>query len=169
MGKMNEGMFTSDSGEWETPSVFYDQLDEIFDFTLDVCASEHNKKEDNYFSKETDGLSQSWGAHRCFMNPPYGNDIKLWVEKARKEGAKEALVVCLLPARTDTKWFHDNIPDALAVKFIKGRLKFKNGGETESSAPFPSMVVVFGKKYLYNLRRVYDYVAFATKLEACCG
>lgn len=76
-----------------------------------------------------------------FCNPPYGNKIKLWVEKCYRESLKEnTIVVMLVPARTDTKWFHDYVYNRAEIRFIKGRLKF---GNSKNSAPFPSMVVVF--------------------------
>ena len=79
------------------------------------------------------------GGYRCYCNPPYGREISKWVEKAYSENKKGVLVVLLLPARTDTKWFHEYIYKKHEIRFIKGRLKFNDG---KKSAPFPSMVVV---------------------------
>lgn len=135
-------MFSSKTDDWATPQYFFDKLDEEFFFTLDPCADEQNHKCLKYFTKETDGLLQDWSGERVFCNPPYGRSISKWVEKCFHEvyagGAQVA--VMLLPARTDTRWFHDFIYNKAEVRFIKGRLRFGDGSQ---SAPFPSMVVVF--------------------------
>ena len=135
-----ELMFSSKTDDWETPQDFFEILNKEFNFTTDVCASDKNKKCGYYFTKEVDGLRMAW-AGRCWMNPPYGKEIGKWVEKAYKEAKRGVpLVVCLLPARTDTKWFHDYIYGKAEIRFVKGRLKF---GTSKNSAPFPSMVVVY--------------------------
>lgn len=136
---INKGLFTSNSSEWGTPQKFYDELDREFRFELDVCSSKENHKCDRYFTIEENGLSKTWGGYRCYCNPPYGREISKWVEKAYSENKKGVLVVLLLPARTDTKWFHEYIYKKHEIRFIKGRLKFNDG---KKSAPFPSMVVV---------------------------
>lgn len=131
--------FSSKSDDWETPQKLFDELNAEFDFTLDVCASPENAKCRQYLSEG--GLEKKWGK-RNFMNPPYGRSIGLWVKKA----SENPLTVCLLPARTDTRWFHDHIYNnpAAQVRFIKGRLCF---GQATENAPFPNMIVVFwGKK-----------------------
>lgn len=130
--------FSSKTDEWATPQDFFDKLDEEFNFTHDVCASKENKKRWMYYDKQMDGLSKDWNDKRCWMNPPYGREIGKWVKKASQ--IQNGLVVCLLPARTDTKWFHDYIYNKAETRFIKGRLKF---GGSKNSAPFPSMVVIF--------------------------
>jgi phage N-6-adenine-methyltransferase len=130
--------FSSKTDLWETPQDFFDKYNKIWNFSLDVCASKENKKCDIYFTKEDDGLSQEW-VGVCWMNPPYGRGIANWIEKAYKSSLNGATVVCLLPARTDTRWFHDYCVKG-DIEFIKGRLKF---GGFKNSAPFPSMVVVF--------------------------
>ena len=127
--------FSSKTYEWETPNELFRELDREFHFTLDVCATRDNAKCELFFSKEIDGLKQQWGK-RNFMNPPYGREIGKWVKKA----SKNPVTVCLLPARTDTRWFHDYIYDKAEIRFLKGRIKFGGG---ENSAPFPSMVVIF--------------------------
>ena len=135
-------MFSSKTDQWATPQDFFDELNEEFKFTTDVCADETNHKCDYYFSKKDsiDGLKMDWTG-RCWMNPPYGREIGLWVKKASEEVKRGVpLVVCLLPARTDTKWFHEYIYGKAEIRFIKGRLKF---GDSKNSAPFPSMVVIF--------------------------
>lgn len=141
---MNTGlMFSSKTEMWATPQDFFDKMNEQYNFSLDVCAIQENAKCANFFSPEIDGLKQEWKG-TCWMNPPYGREIGKWVAKAYEEAVekKNCIVVALLPARTDTRWFHDYIymMYGVEVDFIKGRLKFGNG---ENSAPFPSMVVVF--------------------------
>ena len=136
-------MFSSKTDQWATPQDFFDILDREFSFTLDPCADETNHKCNRYFTQEIDGLSQDWGGETVFCNPPYGRDIKKWVKKSRDEAQKpNTTVVMLIPARTDTQYFHDYIYQKpnVEVRFIKGRLKF---GDSNNSAPFPSMVVVF--------------------------
>lgn len=139
-----EVMFSSKTDQWATPQDFFDKLNEEFHFTLDPCAGETNHKCELYFNREQNGLIQNWGGHRVFCNPPYGSEIKHWVEKCYEEtqnGLCE-LAVMLIPSRTDTRWFHDYIykKPNVEIRFIKGRLKF---GNSNNSAPFPSMVVVF--------------------------
>lgn len=137
----NSVMFSSKSDMWATPQDFFDQLDAEFHFDLDPCADESNHKTERYFTKEMDGLSQNWGGCRVFCNPPYGRDIAKWVEKAFHEGTKDnTIVVLLIPARTDTKYFHDYIQYRSEVRFVRGRLKF---GNQNNAAPFPSMVVIY--------------------------
>lgn len=136
---INRVMFSSATDMWSTPQATFDELNRDFGFTLDVCASPENAKCARFFTKEQDGLAQDWGGAICWLNPPYGREIGKWVKKA---GESRTLVVGLLPARTDTRWFHDHILGKAEIRFIKGRLKF--GGST-NSAPFPSMIVVWNK------------------------
>lgn len=159
-------LFSSKTCEHETPQDLFDNLKKEFPFTLDVCATAENKKCDRYFNKEEDGLSRGWGTDVCWMNPPYGEPelpckakctkkkcekrkhhiavyvpgIRDWVKKAFTAASFGATVVCLLPARTDTKWWHDYVLDHGEIRFIRGRLKF---GQAKNSAPFPSAIVVF--------------------------
>ena len=133
---MNRGLFTSKTDMWETPQEFYDKLNQEFHFTFDVCAISENAKCDRYYTPEMDGLKQEWEGV-CWMNPPYGKEVGKWVKKACES---KCTVVCLLPARTDTKWFHEYINQKAEVRFIKGRLKFRN---SRNSAPFPSMIVIY--------------------------
>ncbi|RKO68086.1 DNA N-6-adenine-methyltransferase [Desulfofundulus salinus] len=137
---LNEGMFSSRTGEWETPQTFFEALNAEFRFTLDVCARPENAKCLRYFTPEQNGLLQPWAPETCWMNPPYGREIGRWVEKAYNEARRGAVVVALLPARTDTRWWHRYVMRAAEIRFVKGRLKF---GGAENSAPFPSAVVVF--------------------------
>ena len=150
-----ELMFSSISNEWETPKDLFDKLNEEFHFTLDPCSTLENKKCDNFFTIEQDGLSQDWTGYNVFINPPYGREIGKWVKKCYDESKKGTLCVMLIPARTDTIWFHNYILDKAEIRFLKGRLKFINrllpsyredGNFKASSAPFPSMIVVYQNK-----------------------
>lgn len=124
----------------EHPPRFFEELDAEFQFNLDPCATEDNHKCPDFFTEREDGLAQSWEGRRVFVNPPYSN-IRKWVEKAYHEGQKKGtLVVLLIPARTDTKYFHEFIYHRAEIRFIKGRLKF---GDQKNSAPFPSMLVIY--------------------------
>lgn len=131
--------FSSATDLWYTPHDFFDKYDAIYRFTLDVCATHENAKCSRYFTKEQDGLAQTWAPEVCWMNPPYGRTIGLWVRKAYEASLRGATVVCLLPARTDTAWWHDYCMKG-EIEFIRGRLKF---GGSKNSAPFPSAVVIF--------------------------
>ena len=144
-----ELMFSSKTDNWETPQDLFEELNKEFDFTLDACADATNHKCPFYFTKEDDGLSMDWGGHIVFCNPPYGREIGEWVKKAYETMKNswnykyKTIVVMLIPSRTDTKWFHEYIYNQpnVKVRFLKGRLKF---GNSKNSAPFPSMIVVFG-------------------------
>lgn len=136
-------MFSSNIDTWETPYDFFVELDNEFNFDIDVCATAENTKCPVFYTKEQDGLSQVWHG-TCWCNPPYGREVSKWVEKAYLSSIHgDATVVMLLPARTDTRWFHKYIYNKSEIRFIKGRLKF---GGSKNSAPFPSMVVIFNKK-----------------------
>lgn len=133
--------FSSSSCEWPTPRALFVELELIFGgFTLDPCATAENAKCARFFTKEDDGLSQPWSG-KVFMNPPYGREIGKWVKKAWEESQRGALVVCILPARVDTRWWHDYASKGY-VYFLRGRLKF---GAAKNSAPFPSAIVTFGR------------------------
>lgn len=106
---MNPALFSSAKEDWETPREFFERLDGEFHFDLDVCAFPHNAKCLAYFTKEDDGLARDWGKHTCWMNPPYGKDIKAWMTKALDASRRGATVVCLVPSRTDTAWWHDTV------------------------------------------------------------
>jgi phage N-6-adenine-methyltransferase len=138
-----ELMFSSKTELWATPQKFYDKMNTQYNFTLDVCAIPENAKCSKFFTPEIDGLKQDWTG-TCWMNPPYGRGIIKWVKKAYEEALikKSCMVVALLPARTDTIWFHNYIykKENVEIELIKGRLKF---GDGQNSAPFPSMVAVF--------------------------
>lgn len=137
---VNKVLFSSNSDEWATPQHIYDSLDAEFNFNLDPCATEVNHKCGTFYTIKTNGLAQKWGGCRVFCNPPYSN-ISAWVEKAFRETRNDnTLVVLLIPARTDTRYFHDYIYQRAEIRFVKGRLKF---GDSNNSAPFPSMIVIF--------------------------
>lgn len=150
-----ELMFSSASNEWETPDTFFQQLDQEFHFTLDPCCQAYSHKCKKYYTSEMDGLSRSWAGERVFCNPPYGREIGNWVRKCYEEAQNpNTTVVMLVPARTDTRWFHNYIYQKknVEIRFLKGRLKFINrclssdnptGNFQTQSAPFPSMVVIF--------------------------
>jgi phage N-6-adenine-methyltransferase len=135
-------MFSSETDLWATPQNFFDELDKEFHFTLDPCATPENAKCKKYYTVKEDGLKQDWQGETVFCNPPYGKAIKNWVKKCYEESRKpNTKVVMLIPARTDTKYFHEYIyKKAKEIRFVKGRLKF---GCSKNSAPFPSMVVIF--------------------------
>lgn len=130
--------FSSATEMWATPQDFFEKYNQVFDFKTDVCASPENAKCGNYYTEEMDGLAQSWSGS-CWMNPPYGRTIKSWMRKAYEASLQGATVVCLVPARTDTAWWHEYAIKG-DIEFIRGRLKF---GGHKNSAPFPSAVVVF--------------------------
>ena len=139
---MNPVHYKSLTSLWETPANLFKRLDEEFHFTLDVCALKENAKCKRFFSPEKDGLKQPW-AGACWMNPPYGREIGKWMEKAFNEAEKGALVVCLVPARPDTEWWHKFALRG-EIRFLRGRLKF---GNAKSGAPFPSAVIIFRQKW----------------------
>ena len=135
--------FSSAKKDWETPQDLFDQLDKQYHFTLDAASSDENAKCRKHFTKRDDSLTQNWGGHTVWLNPPYGRQIGRWVQKAFQESQKpNTTVVCLLPARTDTAWFHDYCVHG-RISFIRGRVRFSG---CDHNAPFPSMVVVFDGK-----------------------
>jgi len=135
-------MFSSASGDWATPQAFFDRLNWRFGpFDLDPCASPHNTKCANFFTEAEDGLNKDWTGFTAFVNPPYGKGIDKWIKKAYDSTQDmNTRVVMLIPARTDTKYWHNYVMRAAEIHFVRGRLKF---GDSTNSAPFPSAVVVF--------------------------
>ncbi len=134
--------FSSKNNEWTTPQELFDTLNIEFGFTLDPCCTNESAKCDKYYTIDDDGLSKDWSKDIVFMNPPYGREIPKWIEKAYNEALMGAVVVCLIPSRTDTKYWHNFIFPYADIRFLKGRLKF---GESNNYAPFPSAVVIFDK------------------------
>jgi len=138
---INKGLFTSNKHDYSTPQDFFDKLNAEFHFTLDPCATAENAKCKRFFTPEQDGLAQWWNGN-VFMNPPYGREIGRWMKKAYEECIlchNCTVVVCLVPARTDTAWWHDYAMKADEIRYVKGRLKF----DGKSPAPFPSAVVIY--------------------------
>ena len=141
MADFDKNRFASNNQEYETPDSLFQKINAIYNFTLDVCADECNHKCDTYFSKEDDSLNQTWSGN-CWMNPPY-KDMKKWVIKAYKESRKDnCLVCCLIPARTNTSWWHDYCMRG-KILFIKGRPKFKG---CIHGLPQPLAFVIFSNK-----------------------
>ena len=133
-------MTSSTRMDWATPEEWFRYLDLEFKFTLDPCCHHHTAKCAKHYTPEEDGLSKSWADERVFMNPPYGGDLPRWMAKAFWECRDNmALVVCLVPARVDTKWWHDFASKG-EVRFPIGRLRFAGA---EHSAPFPVAIVIF--------------------------
>jgi site-specific DNA-methyltransferase (adenine-specific) len=151
---IDSGMFSGNSVEWETPPHVFDLLDKEFHFTVDVCATSENRKCEKYFDQERDGLRQSWAGEVCWMNPPYRRQVGRWLKKAYEEARSGATVVCLLPSRTDTAWWHDYVMRATEIRLVRGRLYF---GDGNGRAPFPSCIVIF--------RQVSD--VFAPVVRSC--
>lgn len=134
----NNVHFSSKTDLHATPQDFFDTLNEEFKFKTDVCALPDNAKCESFFTPEQDGLKQAWTGV-CWMNPPYGREIGFWMKKAYESMLEGATVVCLVPSRTDTRWWHDYAMKG-QIRFIKGRLKF---GQAKNPAPFPSAIVIF--------------------------
>lgn len=152
---MNAALLSSKNMDWCTPQDFFDKLDTEFRFVLDVAATENSAKCANFFTPETDGLNQSWSCcGAVFCNPPYGRELKKWVRKAYTEAQSGQTIVLLIPARTDTAFFHDYIYGKAEIRFVRGRLTFTDvdGNPKRDKrgrampAPFPSMVVVYNPK-----------------------
>ena len=139
---MNKALFSSQTNEWETPQALFEELDKEFHFTLDPASTDANAKCEKHYTIQENGLTQDWTGETVFCNPPYGRELGLWIEKAANavKNGEGTTVVMLIPARTDTKAFHDYIYGRAEVRFLKGRIKF---GDAKNSAPFPSMIVVF--------------------------
>ena len=144
---MHPALVSSQRSDWQTPPSVFAPLDREFHFTLDVCAPEENAKCPRYFTPERDGLSQPWSGV-CWCNPPYtgwrGRSIVPWLEKAVRERTRGVTTVCLLPARTDTGWWHTGVIQADEIRYLRGRITFVGAS---NAAPFPSVVVIYrGRK-----------------------
>lgn len=142
--KLSRVVFSSGKSDWRTPKELFERLDRQWGpFALDAAASADNALCASFYDAEVDALKQDWSEHeRVFVNPPYGRTVlDRWVNKAVEESVKGARVVMLLPARTDSAWYHDLVKlCAFHVEFIRGRVRFSG---SKAGAPFPSMVVVF--------------------------
>lgn len=137
--KQIQTLMSSERMDWETPPELFDPLNEEFHFTLDVCATVQNAKCTRFFTPEEDGLKQKWTGV-CWMNPPYGREVKAWMKKAYEESLRGATVVCLVPSRTDTFWWHEYAMKADEIRYVRGRVRFIGA---ESTAPFPSSLIIF--------------------------
>ena len=124
---------------------FFKELDDEFHFTLDAAATPKSAKCSKYFTVEDNALEQDWKGHVVFLNPPYGRSLGKWVEKAYREGQKgDTTVVLLIPARTDTTYFHEYILGKAELRFLRGRLKFTDeNGTAKDAAPFPSLLAIY--------------------------
>ena len=143
---INEGLMSSNTNEWATPIKFFEELNKEFNFTLDPCSTHENAKCEKHYTIKENGLIQDWKGETVFCNPPYGREIKKWVQKCYEEHIKNnTTIVMLIPARTDTRYFHDYIyKKCTEIKFIRGRIKFVDeNGKQQNSAPFPSMIIVY--------------------------
>jgi len=149
-------MFSNKNNVWCTPKDFFNKINEEFKFTLDPCCMPKSALCNKFYTPKENGLIQNWGGETVFVNPPYGREIKEWIKKSYEESLKKnTTVVMLIPARTDTLYFHDFILGKAEIRFIKGRLKFidldysgKEENRKISPAPFPSMLVIFRGKLI---------------------
>jgi phage N-6-adenine-methyltransferase len=136
---LNESLFSSEKDDWETPEELFKQLNDEFNFTLDPCCTRETAKCFNFYTAEDNGLTKEWKGS-VFMNPPYGRQIVNWVKKAKEESEKGSVVVCLVPARTDTKWWHAYCMKSSEIRLLTKRLTFKGAS---NKATFPAAIVVF--------------------------
>lgn len=148
---MTDVLWSSKNMCWGTPQWLYDLLDNEFNFVLDAAADYGTNKCEMFFTPKDDAIKKSWDVGgSVYCNPPYGRQLQRFVKKAWEESTKTNYpIVLLIPARTDTRWFHDYIIGKAEIRFIKGRLRFLNeeGEEAKENAPFPSMIVIYnGKK-----------------------
>ncbi len=154
---MNPALFSSATDNWATDRAVLARLaDEFGPFDLDVCADADNTAAQAWFTAEQNGLAQTWTARAVWMNPPYGRTIGLWIRKAAESVSAGHCqrVVCLVPARTDTRWWQQVVtPHAALIRFVPGRLRF---GGAKTPAPFPSAVVVFDETAQISLTRLAD-------------
>lgn len=137
--------FSSNKQDWETPQQLFNELHNKYHFDLDAAASHDNAKLPNYYTADDDALSQEWQGN-VFCNPPYGRQLGKWLAKAWSEYQRdpERVIVFLIPARTDTSYWHDYIFGRAQVEFLRGRLHFEVDGQKVGRAPFPSAIVVYG-------------------------
>jgi len=155
--------FSSKTDLWATPQDFFNNLNAEFGFQTDVCCLPNNAKCKNFFTPEMDGLKQNWSGV-CWMNPPYGRTIILWMRKAYESALVGATVVCLVPSRTDTAWWHDYAMKG-DIRFIRGRLKF---GDAKNSAPFPSAIIIF-RPFLGGYLLITFWISYAQNRGRNCG
>jgi len=133
----------TENNRWATPLEIFKPLHAEFKFQLDVCAEDWNTKVSSaYFTPQNDGFSKDWFPYSCWMNPPYGREIAKWVKKAYEESIRGATVVCLVPSRTETAWWHDYCLKG-EVRFIRGRIHFTDVNGKSGRPRFGSAVVIF--------------------------
>lgn len=155
MANFDKNRFNSNTQEWETPLDFFMPLHKEFNFTLDVCATAENKKLPTFFSIADNGLIQSWQHNICWMNPPYGRDMVKWLIKAKNEADHFGVItVCLIPARTNTNWWHSICLKASEIRFVKGRPKF---GIAAHGFPSPLAIIIFRKETIICKVGTYDW------------
>lgn len=139
----NNGRYNGNGRHWGTPPEVFDPLHAEFDFTLDPCATPESAKLPRFYTEAEDGLSKPWAGERVFMNPPYGREVYAWTRKAREEAQRGALVVGLLPASTDLKWWHEDIVGHAEVRYLRGRVRYITGGPYRASGFFASVIVIW--------------------------
>lgn len=143
MKAKNNGRYNGNGRHWATPPEVFEPLHREFNFTIDVCATPENAKLPRFYTEAEDGLSKDWSGERVFMNPPYGREVYAWTKKARESGV---LVVGLLPASCDLKWWHDDVVGHAEVRYIRGRVRFLTGGPYRASGFFASVIVIWRPK-----------------------
>ncbi len=146
---MNKALISSKKMDYCTPQDFFEYLNKEFSFVLDAAATKKSAKCQMYYTPETDGLESPWNIAdgAVFCNPPYGREIGKWVRKAYEEAQRGTTVVLLIPARTDTTYFHEYIYGKAEIRFVRGRLHFTDeDGNVYAPAPFPSMVVIYKRE-----------------------
>jgi hypothetical protein len=137
-------LFSSQKQNWQTPEIFYRELNKEFRFDFDPCP----------IDPQFDGLSVEWKGSN-FVNPPY-NQIAKWLLKGVEEWKKGRTIVFLIPSRTDTRWWHEYVMQANEIRFVKGRLKF---GGAKNSAPFPSAIIVYKGRAIPPMTKVKGILA----------
>ena len=144
---LNQGMLSSNKEDWETPNVFFNKLNNKYHFSFDLASNDNNHKVSNYYTIKDDALSKPWHniSGNLWLNPPYGRQIKIWVKKAYEESLlkQSGHIILLIPARTDTSYWHDYIFGKAQIHFLRGRLKFEINGKPKDAAPFPSALVIY--------------------------
>jgi phage N-6-adenine-methyltransferase len=155
MANFDKNRFNVKTIEWATPLDFFKPLNDEFNFTLDVCANKDNKKVDRCFTLIENGLIQCWKDNICWMNPPYGRDMIKWLEKAKYEADYFGVTtVCLIPARTNTSWWHNICLKAAEIRFVLGRPKF---GDATHGLPLPLAIIVFAPNIKVCKLGTYDW------------
>lgn len=156
MSRINAGLYSSEDQTWETPPEVFGPLDAIFGFTLDVAAGRKTAKCLRYYTEEINALLQEW-LGVCWMNPPYGDMLKLFVKKAAEQARFGTEIIGLIPCRTDTKYFQEYVlKKAGFIIFLQGRIKFLRDGIQEGSAPFPTCLVYWGTNTGERLQQIID-------------